>query len=175
MEILKDIALVLIPSVVVFLTAYFLIKSFLKSEENKKILELKMKNREQVLPLQLQAYERLSLFLERIAFENLIPRLNSKGFNSYEYQGLLIQAIRQEFEHNLSQQLYVSAEVWEWIKNAKEEMISVINSSAAKVKQDASAKDLSSVIFENSLKVDKAVRQNALDMLKKEAKTLFQS
>lgn len=175
MEILKDILLVLIPSAAVFLTSYFLIKSFLKSEENKRAIELKMKNREQVLPLQLQAYERLSLFLERIAFENLIPRLNSKGFNSYEYQSLLIQTIRQEFEHNLSQQLYVSPQVWEWIKNAKEEMISVVNSSASKIKQDAPAKDLSSIIFENSLKVDKAVRQNALDLLKKEAKTLFQS
>lgn len=175
MEILHSIALVLIPSAIVFCTAFFMIKDFLKSQTNQKLIELKLKNREQILPLQLQAYERLSLFLERIAFENIIPRVSSKGFTSFEYQALLIQTIRQEFEHNLSQQLYVSNSTWEWIKNAKEEMISVINSSAAKVRQDAPAKDLSSVIFENSLKVDKAVRQNALDLLKKEARTLFQS
>jgi len=180
MEIIKDILIIIVPSAAVFLTAYFLLNSVLKSfkkfienEEKKKLIELKLKNSEKTMPLRLQAYERLTLFLERIAFENLIPRVPAKEFSSYEYQNLLIQTIRQEFEHNLSQQLYVSNEAWEWIKNAKEETISTINSSAAKVKQDAPARDLSSMIFENSLRTDRSARQQALEIVKKEIRSLF--
>lgn len=173
MDILKDILLIVIPSVAVLLAAYFVLKTFLDNQEKMKLLELKNNNRKEILPLQLQAYERLTLFLERIAFENIIPRTPSHGYTAFEYQNLLIQTIRQEFEHNLSQQLYVSSELWEWIKNAKEDAISTINSSAGKIKNEAPAIDLSSMIFENSLRVDKAVRQKALDILKKEAKLLF--
>ncbi len=180
MEILKDILIILIPSAAVFLTAYFMLNSvlasfkrFVETEEKKKLIDLKSKNSEKTMPLRLQAYERLTLFLERIAFENLIPRVPGREFSTYEYQNLLIQTIRQEFEHNLSQQLYVSNEAWEWIKNAKEDTISVINSSAAMVKQDAPARDLSSMIFENSLKVNRSARQQALDVIKKEIRGLF--
>jgi len=172
MELFWELLKIILPSVVVFLTAYFVIKSFLENEQKKHLLTLKLKNKEMITPLQLQAYERLTLLLERISFENLIPRTPGKKFTAYEYQNLLTQSIRQEFDHNLSQQLYVSPETWEWIKNAKEEMISVINSSAAKVKNDAPAIELSAVIFENALKVDKTTRQKAIEILKKEFKTL---
>ncbi len=180
MEILKDALLIAISATAVFLTAYFLLRSilnsfktYIESEEKRKLVDLKMKNTEKTMPLRLQAYERLTLFLERIAFENLLPRVPGGTFTAYEYQNLLIQTIRQEFEHNLSQQLYVSNEAWEWIKNAKEDTISTINSSAAMVKQDAPARDLSSMIFENSLKVNRSARQQALDILKKEIKQMF--
>jgi hypothetical protein len=180
MELIKDILIIIIPSAAVFLTAYFLFQStlksfrtFIESEEKKKLVDLKVLNVEKTMPLRLQAYERLTLFLERIAFENLIPRTPLKEFTAFEYQTLLIQTIRQEFEHNLSQQLYVSNEVWELIKNAKEDTISIINSSAAMVKQDAPARELSSAIFENSLKITRSARQQALDVLKKEIKSMF--
>jgi len=180
MEILKDVLLIVISATAVFLTAYFMLKSilgsfktFVESEEKRKFIDLKVKNSEKTMPLRLQAYERLTLFLERIAFENLLPRVSVGSFSAYEYQNLLIQTIRQEFEHNLSQQLYVSNEAWEWIKNAKEDTISTINSSAAMVKQDAPARDLSTMIFENSLKVNRSARQQALDIMKKEIRGLF--
>jgi hypothetical protein len=180
MDILKDLLLIVISAAAVFLTAYFMLKSilnsfktYIESEEKRKLVDLKVKNTEKTMPLRLQAYERLTLFLERIAYENLLPRVPAQEFTAYEYQNLLIQTIRQEFEHNLSQQLYVSGEAWEWIKNAKEDTISTINSSAAMVQQDAPARDLSSMIFENSLKVNRSARQQALDVLKKEIRSLF--
>lgn len=180
MDIIKDLLIIIIPSAAVFLTAFLIMKSvlnsfktFIESEEKKMLVDLKSKNSEKTMPLRLQAYERLTLFLERIAFENLIPRVPSMDFSAYDYQNLLIQTIRQEFEHNLSQQLYISNEAWEWIKNAKEETISQINSSAAMLKQEAPARDLSSMIFENSLKINKNARQQALEVLKKEIRSMF--
>ncbi len=180
MELIKDILIIIIPSAAVFLTAFFMFRaalksftSFIESEEKKKLVDLKALNVEKTMPLRLQAYERLTLFLERIAFENLIPRTPVMEFSAYEYQNILIQTIRQEFEHNLSQQLYVSNEVWEWVKNAKEDTISTINSSAAMVQQDAAARDLVTAIFENSLKAKRSAVQQALEVLKKEIKSMF--
>jgi len=173
MDYLFDILKIILPSAIVFLTAYYILRLFLNNEQKKRSDETNLKKKEVSLPLRLQAYERLVLLLERIAFENLLPRTPPQNFTAFEYQNLLIKTIRQEFEHNLSQQLYVSSQTWETIKNAKEEIISTINSSASKVQNDAPAIELSSAIFENSLKTQETTRQKALDLLKKEARMML--
>ncbi len=173
MNYLVEILKIILPSIIVFFTVYFVLKLFLNNEQKKRTNEISLKNKEVSLPLRLQAYERLVLLLERIAFENLIPRIPPQSFTSYEYQSLLIKTIRQEFEHNLSQQLYVSSEIWETIKNAKEETISAINSAAAKVQNDSPAIQLSSMIFENVFKTQETARHKALDLLKKEARMML--
>ncbi|MFX8071243.1 hypothetical protein ABTK88_19155, partial [Acinetobacter baumannii] len=71
--------------------------------------------------LQLQAYERLTLLVDRITLPNLISRLNNPDFSAQEMQVLLTQTIKQEFDYNITQQIYVSAESWEAVKNLKEQ------------------------------------------------------
>ena len=81
--------------------------------------------------LQLQAYERLILLTDRIALPNLIHRVNQPGLDAREMQSLLTMSIRQEFEHNITQQIYVSAEAWDAVRNFKEQNLLVINQIAS--------------------------------------------
>ena len=76
-----------------------------------------------VVPLRLQAYERMALFLERIEPNQLVLRIHNPGLSVPEEQNLLLTAIRSEFEHNLSQQIYISNEVWNQIYLAKEDTV----------------------------------------------------
>jgi len=89
-----------------------------------------------------------------------------------QLQTQLILAIREEFEHNLSQQVYISSQAWDMIKNAKEDMVKLINTAAAKLTDKASATDLSQKIFELAMS-DKTVARTALEFLKNEIRLVF--
>jgi hypothetical protein len=98
--------------------------------------------------LQLQAYERLILLTERIALPSLIGRMNHEGFSAKQMQGMLTETIRQEFEHNITQQIYVSAEAWDAIRNLKEQNIFIVNQVASFLPPQANALDLSKHLLE---------------------------
>jgi hypothetical protein len=120
----------------------------------------------------LQAYERLALFLERISPNSLVLRCYQPGMDLKVLQGVLTKNIRDEFEHNLSQQVYVSSEAWNRIKEAKEEMINMINSSAVKLDNEADISSLVGSIFETVTKQNPV--DSALEFLKREIKTQFE-
>ncbi len=98
--------------------------------------------------MQLQAYERLVLLVERIALPNLIARLNTPGISAREAQVLLTQTIKQEFEHNITQQIYVSADAWKAVKNLKDQNIYIINQLANNLPPNASGVDLNKLLLE---------------------------
>lgn len=98
--------------------------------------------------LQLQAYERLVILAERIAIPNLVSRLNQSGVNKTDMQVLLTQTIKQEFEHNLSQQIYVSAEAWEAVRNLKEQNIHLINQMATILSPESSGLELNKKLLD---------------------------
>ncbi len=160
-----------IPSVVVFLTAYLLIREFLQEERKKRNQELLLDRIRISLPIRLQAYERIILFLERISPQNLIMRVHQPELSARELHKLLVQAVREEYSHNLSQQLYVSLQAWDMVKNAKEEVIRQINTSLAKLDDQATATDLSNLLLEMS--TEKLVANKALIFLKREAAKVF--
>lgn len=126
-----------------------------------------------ILPLRLQAAERLILYLERITPQNLVLRLNRPELSAAEFQAILVKAIREEFDYNLSQQLYVSAQAWEMIKSAKEETISLVNRAAGTIAQGAASADLIKVIFDLSMEKERQSSENAIDFMKKEVQLLF--
>jgi hypothetical protein len=99
-------------------------------------------------PLQLAAYERLVILADRIAIPNLISRSSQPGVNKTQMQQLLTQTIRQEFEHNLSQQIYVSADAWEAVRNLKDQNIHLINQVASVLPAEANGLDLSKKILD---------------------------
>ncbi len=100
------------------------------------------------IPLQLQAYERLVLLTERIALPNLISRLNQPGISAYEMKIILTENIKQEFEYNSTQQLYISAVGWDAVRNLKEQNIMVVHQVAGTLPPTASAADLNKKILE---------------------------
>jgi len=99
-------------------------------------------------PLQLAAYERLVILADRIAIPNLISRTSEPGLSKVQMQQLLTQTIKQEYDHNLSQQIYVSADAWEAVRNLKDQNIHLINQVASVLPAEANGLDLSKKILD---------------------------
>lgn len=124
--------------------------------------------------LQLQAYERLILLTDRIALPNLIQRANQPGLSAREMQSLLTLGIRQEFEHNITQQIYVSAEAWDAIRNYKEQNLLIVNQVASFLSEEASGSDLNRQLLDLLVQNPKASLQNVVaEVLSYEAKKLL--
>ncbi|HEY8398038.1 MAG TPA: hypothetical protein VIK80_08870 [Flavihumibacter sp.] len=98
--------------------------------------------------MQLAAYERLVILAERIALPNLIARTNEPSLDKRAMQALLVQTIKQEFEYNLSQQIYVSTEAWDAIRNLKEQNIMIVNQLASILPEDMSGTEFNKKIVE---------------------------
>jgi len=162
----------LLPSVVVFLTAYFLIKEFFKREECKNILESKALTRKDTLMLQLQAYERMILFLERIEPAKLVIRLNKENLSAHDFHIHLLSVVRAEFEHNIAQQLYISKESWQKLNATREEIVKLINLSKDKIADNDTALNLAKTILSFNQQYDNKV-EATIGFLKDEAKKLF--
>lgn len=148
------------PYVIVILAVIFLlilgVVFYSYWERNKTVAQATTRaapQQQAALPLRLQAYERLVLLAERIALPNLISRVGAQDLNAREMQLLLTQTIRQEWEHNISQQIYVSKEAWEAVNNLKEQNMLIINQVASFLPEDATGtqlnKSLLDVLIEN--------------------------
>jgi hypothetical protein len=125
-------------------------------------------------PIKLQAYERLILLADRIAIPNLISRCNQPGLNIREMQNLLVQTIRQEFDHNITQQIYVSPEAWDAIRNLKEQNLLVINQVASYLPATATGQDLNKSLLEMVMQNPKASLHHVVaDALSFEAKKVL--
>ena len=173
MDALIEFIKILVPASVVLYAAYLLVRSFIQREIELKKLEVRSRSIESILPNRLQAYERMTLFLERISPQNLLVRLNSPGLPAREFHQLLLSEIRNEYNHNASQQVYMSEEVWNLIKNAKEDLIVAINDSASEMNMESSSLDLSKKIFEKSVNKTVDPIAHALTELKKEIQRTF--
>ena len=175
---------VLLLTAIVFLLAlvtvcYFMLrqtKEFVIGEQKKTLLEIQKISEEEtkkaVTPVQLQAYERLVLFLERIKPDNLVLRCYQPDMNTRLLRDVMIQNIRDEYEHNLSQQLYISSQAWVYIKNAKEEIINVLNSLVPRSDEQLTPTQYAGMLFE---KMAGGVSQTeqAQEFLKKEIQERF--
>jgi hypothetical protein len=125
-------------------------------------------------PLKLQAYERLILLADRIAVPNLISRCNQPGLDVREMQNLLVQTIRQEFDHNITQQIYVSPEAWDAIRNLKEQNLLIINQVASYLPPTATGQDLNKSLLEMVMQNPKASLHHIVsDALSFEAKKVL--
>ena len=163
----------ILPAVLMGGMTFLLLKKYLDNEERKRKYEIRKNLNEHTLPIRLQAYERIILFLERISPQSLLMRIPAQRKTVRDYQTVLLQTIRSEFEHNLTQQIYVSNNGWEISKRAKEEIIKIINVTANNLKQNDPAIELSKAIFSMISKNDKLPTQVAIEYLKKEVKQLF--
>lgn len=170
---LLDLLKLIVPSLIVFLTAYFILNSYLENDYQKKLLEMKMNNQGNVTPLRLQAYERLTLFIERISPQSIIMRTHETGMSARELQTNMLQDIRAEFDHNVSQQIFVTPQTWTMIKAVKEETINMINYAASNLPAQATGIDLSKAIFENIASSDRNPHQVALAMIRTEVQQYF--
>jgi hypothetical protein len=169
MEPMIELLKILIPAGAVFAAAYFLVKRFLDNDQKRREHELKKSAQGLITPLKIQAYERIVIFLERINPNSLVIRVNKNGMNSRQLHNELINAVKTEYEHNLSQQIYVSYGAWELVKNAKEEVVQLINISSSKVAVEANSSELAIMILNITANLNKKLpNEIALEYLKKE-------
>lgn len=191
MEFFLDLFKILLPAALVLYGMYIVVESFVKKELGQidkakeaelqlrqadleiKKAEVELKNKSESLPIRLQAYERMTLFLERIAPSQLVPRLNNPDLSVGFFQQLLIQEVRNEFGHNLSQQIYLSSEAWLLIKQALEETILLINNSALTLDEHTEGVELAKKILGNVREHGINPTENALEFLKAEVRGLF--
>ena len=168
-----DFLVYLAPSLLVFLTAFYLVKKFLDTDQRMKYAELKRTLDNTLLPLRLQAYERIVLFLERISPNNLMVRVYVPGMTVMEFHKEIILTIRTEYEHNITQQVYVTNSAWNIVRTNRDELIKVINQSMEQCNPNASGVELSKKVFETMLQREEFPIQRAIDQVKNEAHSLF--
>lgn len=173
METAFEILKYILPSLIMFGALYFVMNRFLDTEHRKQLSVLKKESISITTPLRLQAYERFVLFLERIVVDKLILRVNRPGMDANFLKAALLKTVEEEFSHNLTQQLYISAATWETIKQAKEETIKIINVAGAKLPSNAKGADLAKNIFEIVTSLEKQPAHFAILTLKKEIRQLF--
>jgi hypothetical protein len=140
----------------------------------KKDLDERKINDPDTLKLRLQAYERITLLAERIALQNLLSRNANPGISCRQMQATLIDSIKQEYDYNVSQQIYVSPEVWRAVNNLKEQNIYIINQLASTLPQQASGMDLNKHIIDYLINNSNASLHNiVLDAINFEAKKIM--
>jgi hypothetical protein len=173
MEILKDILLITIPSLMVFLAAFFAMRGMIRNDQDKRRQEIILQNSRTIAPIKLQAYERIVLFLERVSLESLIVRTNAPGMSASQLHNSLLNNIRSEFEHNLSQQIYMTHQAWEVVKNARSNTIKIINTEFEKLPENATSLDFSRKLLERLMEIDKEPTKTAIEYIKNEVSRLM--
>ncbi|NSW94872.1 MAG: hypothetical protein HPY62_09235, partial [Bacteroidales bacterium] len=135
--------------------------------------ELILQSGRTVTPIRLQSYERIVLFLERISLESLLVRVSSPDMTVAQLHSALLTTIRSEFEHNLSQQIYMSPQAWEVVKNARSNMIKIINTEAEKLTTSATGMDFSRKLLERVMELDNEPTKVAIDFIKSEVSRIL--
>ena len=154
---------------------YMLAKRYFDQQQKLQLLQAKLDERRETLkvvtPIRLQAYERMALFLERIAPNSLVLRCYQPGMDLKLLQGVMTKNIRDEWEHNLSQQVYLSEDTWIHIREAKEEMINLVNASAVTLTDTTDPTRLAANIFASA--AQRSPVDEALEVLHKELRELY--
>ncbi|MCP9201125.1 hypothetical protein MKO06_14500 [Gramella sp. GC03-9] len=165
-----DLIYAILPAVIVGLVSFYFFSSYFKSEEGRRRFHLMRENQKTSLPIRLQAYERLTLFLERISPGNLLFRVKPTSEDPVQYASLLIATIEQEFEHNLAQQIYVSTDCWDYVKTAKNATINLLRNASAK-KELGNTDQYREVVLKNLMEKEPP-SSAALSFIKKEVRNL---
>ncbi|WP_353721435.1 hypothetical protein [Dyadobacter sp. 676] len=172
MEYISILTILILGTIVTF-GIYLTITTVAAKLFEKQRWDIRSKNVEITLPLRLQAYERMCLFLERITPNNLLLRLAPSATSALELQHIVLHEIREEYNHNVAQQLYISTYAWEQIVNAMNETVAVVNQAAAEVSAEAPASDLAKKIFSHVIDKETQPTTHALRILKEEIRNVF--
>ena len=170
---LTDVLMYILPAFIVMMAMFIILKQFLDRDVTVRMTEAKRQQHKDTLPLRLQAYERLCVFLERISPPSLLPRVLNQAMSANRFRCELVSTINSEFEHNVSQQIYVTGDAWKSVRNAKEETIHLIHTAYDQLHPDATAIQLSAKIYEQISKTGTMPSETALAILRAEAAKLI--
>ncbi len=169
-----EIAKYILPAIVVLIATYLIVNKFLVKEIERKQLAIFQENSSTSLKLRLQAYERLSIFVERMHPNSMISRYYVPGSTAQDLQLSMVQGIRAEFEHNLSQQIYISHELWQTLKAVVEQEITMINRVGSSIPMGEPATLLMSKMTEYIVTTESVMPTAiALETINREAKQML--
>ena len=163
----------LLPALLVGALAFYFFNLFTRNEEQRRRFLLQKENQKQALPIRLQAYERMTLFLERITPSNLLIRVSGSGQTATDYHRMLINDIRNEYNHNLSQQIYMTEQTWERIQSAKENVVTLINRSFHEMSDKSKGTELAKRILETIIAQETDPTEQAIRLMKREINEVF--
>lgn len=173
MDFVLEIIKILLPAGIVFATSYTLVRNFLNTQRQLKMIELRKNQQDTTLPLRLQAYERMTLFCERINLLKLMLRVGNPGMDSSNFKIALMVAIEQEFDHNVTQQMYMSPKLWQIIVFVKEEAINIVSEAAHSLKEDKSGSALQQALMKRLNENPQMGIVQAQRAIKEEVRSLF--
>ena len=153
--------------------AYFFLKKNGEREIRHLQIELKRHRQKHFLPMRAEAYQRAVLLMERIHPNSLVMRLHNPALPAKMMQAELLKSIREEYDHNVSQQLFVSPQAWEMVRNSKEETIKIINIAGGQMSATSTGTDLAGKIFEVVAEIGQLPTEITVDYLRKELQELF--
>jgi hypothetical protein len=163
----------MVPALIVFLVAYFILKKMLNEDFRRKALTLKSDRSKELNSIRLQAYERYTILLERMRLDNLVMRLANPNHTAAEFMQQLTQSITDEFNHNISQQIYVSDQAWQMINLSREDAMQTINTCFQKMDENSKATDLGKSILTELANSKKNMAATTIGFLKKELDLVF--
>lgn len=163
-----------LPAGLVLLTVWLLNKNNQKNLQIQQLAMVKAEMLKQQLPVRLNAYERAILYLDRIKPEHLILRVPVGGLSAGELHYEMVSNVRSEYEHNMAQQVYISPEAWQSLLNAREEVLTLLNTVRSEVEADSVGSDYARLILERASQLPPPSIQSAMNMVKTEVATLLQ-
>ncbi|MBQ9439416.1 MAG: hypothetical protein IJU35_02300 [Paludibacteraceae bacterium] len=162
-----------LPSAIVLLAAYLVLHKQMKDEDRRRTFMLRRESLGVITPIRLRAYERLALVLDRTQPEQMLLNIDLTNLNCLQLQGMLLKNIRQEFDHNAAQQIYVSGELWANINATKESMLGLVNTCAAYVKPEEPAIKLAEILIQTYHNNGETATERANLVLRAEVQQLF--
>jgi len=153
--------------------AFYLIKPYLERDEKIQLLEFRKAINNQTLPLRLQAYERLVLFIERVNPANMLVRVNATSYTAGELHALVLEELRNEFQHNITQQIYVSSRAWAVVKRVKDDTLAIITKAAKSLPETATGLELSKAILGFLSQLEDSPYEVGANLLRKDLEDLF--
>lgn len=169
LSVLLEIVKLTVPALIVFLTVRALLKEYLGKQYELRLLEQQKERRQQTIPMKLQAYERLSLLCERINLPSLLVRVRQEGMSARELHLVMLSTIQQEYEHNITQQIYVSEQLWDIIQIARDDAVQMLSLTLESTGPEATGREFGKTLLELIQKRGPSALDKALLAIKKEA------
>lgn len=170
---MKDVFLYTMPALIVLAATWVVMYKLFRNEQQKREWELKKLSQKEITPIRLRAYERLALLLERTTPEHILSEINVAEMTVLELQQHLLRTILAEFDHNLSQQIYVSNELWDQIINARDQMGAFVAAIAKQLPEASTSTDYARLLISAYRSNGDTPHQLAMDALKTEAMRLL--
>tara|TARA_B100000795_G_scaffold269708_1_gene260021 strand:- start:676 stop:1197 length:522 start_codon:yes stop_codon:yes gene_type:complete len=173
MEEFLNILMGIVPAVVVGVVSYMLINRFLEAETGRHVMEIKKETVRYSVPVRMQAYERMILLLERLDPVKAVNRVIQPGMTSRELQKKVIADLRNEFDHNITQQLYVSKTAWLEVKKAKDESMKILAITMSRTPDHGDAMGYTKMLIQVLAEVQSSPTGEAIEVVRREATKIF--